>query len=129
MATIKARRRSDGQIRYTAIVRVRRGKQIVHREAKTFMHRTSAEKWAKTREVALENPAEIARTQLGEVTLNKLIRWYIDAFKALSGWQRTKQAQLEFLEKHPIGRCNALNLTAATLIDHVRVRRTRDRGQ
>jgi len=36
MATIKARRQANGSTRYTAIVRKRVGKTIVHREAKTF---------------------------------------------------------------------------------------------
>ena len=38
MATIKARRQAHGTIRYTAIVRLRRGRTILHREAKTFTH-------------------------------------------------------------------------------------------
>ena len=42
MATIKARRQATGSIRYTAIVRKRVGAKIVHREAKTFTHRTAA---------------------------------------------------------------------------------------
>lgn len=115
-------------MRYTAEVRLRRGKVIVHSEGKTFMHRAAAEKWAKAREVALENPSELARSQFGEATLKSLIRWYIDDFRELSKWQRTKQSQLEFLEKHPIGTRNALGLTSAALVDHIRARRMRGAG-
>src|ERR1700730_5557611 len=39
MATIKARKQANGAIRNTAIVRIRRGKTIVHRESKTFTFR------------------------------------------------------------------------------------------
>ena len=42
MATIKARRQANGAIRYTAILRKRLDKVIVHREAKTFIHRSAA---------------------------------------------------------------------------------------
>jgi hypothetical protein len=42
MATIKARRYANGAIRYTAIVRKRVDKKIVHREARTFTHRSAA---------------------------------------------------------------------------------------
>jgi hypothetical protein len=56
MATIKARRQATGSIRYTAIVRKRVGNKIVHREAKTFTHRTAGLSWARHREVALEDP-------------------------------------------------------------------------
>jgi len=128
MAYIRARKQSDGSTRYSAVVRLRKGKQIVYREAKTFSHRSAAEKWAKSREVALEHPDALTIAQHEEVSLRDLIRWYIDTFATVSKWQRTKQAQLEFLEHHPIGTRNALSLTSATLIEHVRSRRTGGAG-
>lgn len=128
MATIKARRSANGSLRYTAVVRLRKGASILHREAKTFSHRAAAEKWAKAREVALENPAELLRANHPNTALSDLIRWYIDEFGSVSKWQRTKQAQLEYLEHHALGKFDALNLTAATLIDHVRSRRAGGAG-
>lgn len=128
MATIRLRRKNDGTLRYTAEVRLRRGKVVIHSEGKTFMHRSAAEKWAKAREVALENPGELARRQLGDQSLKSLIRWYIEDFRQISKWQRTKQAQLEFLERHPIGAVNVMTMTSATLVDHVRLRRARGAG-
>src|SRR5882762_1837053 len=74
MAYIKVRKQSDGSTRYTAIVRLRRGKAIVHQEARTFAHRVAAITWAKHREVVLEDPS----------TLAELIRWYIDTFESIS---------------------------------------------
>jgi integrase len=118
----------NGSIRYTAIVRRRVGKTIVHREAKTFTHRSAALSWARHREIELENPAALTRKQHGTVTLAELIRWYIDTFETISKWQRSKQTHLEFLERHPIGKANALTLTAAILIDHVRSRRADGAG-
>jgi len=53
MPYIKVRKQSDGSSRYTAIVRLRRGKTIVHQEARTFAYRSAAVTWAKHREVAL----------------------------------------------------------------------------
>jgi hypothetical protein len=123
MATIKARRQANGAIRYTAIVRKRADKKIVHREARTFTHRSAAVTWAKHREVALEDPSALIRVQQGTPTLAALIRWYIDNFESVSKWQRSKQAHLEFLERHALGNFNALTLTSAELIDHVRSRR------
>lgn len=70
----------------------------------------------------------MVRAKEGDLTLASLIRWYIDSFQSLSNWQRTKQSQLEFLEKHPIGQANALLLTTAALIDHVRSRRANGAG-
>jgi hypothetical protein len=58
-------------------------------------------------------------------TLAELIHWYIDTFETISKWQRSKQAHLEFLERDALGKFNALTLTSAELIDHVRSRRAK----
>jgi integrase len=128
MATIRARKQADGTTRYTAIIRIRRGKRLVHQECKTFALRTAAASWAKHREVELENPAELRRRQHAAVTLAELVRWYIETFETLSQWQRSKQAHLEFLESHAIGKANVIDLTTATLINHVRTRRADGAG-
>jgi integrase len=128
MATIKARKQANGTTRYTAIVRLRRGKTILHHESKTFAFRAAAFSWAKHREVELEKPGALERAQEGEFSLAGLIRWYIDSFCEISNWQRTKQTSLEFLERHTIGEVNAVRLTTAMLIDHVRTRRADGAG-
>jgi len=123
MPYIKVRKQSDGSTRYTAIVRLRSGKTIVRQEAKTFAHRSAAVSWAKHREVALEDPDALPRVQQDAPTLAELIRWYIENFESVSKWQRSKQAHLEFLERHALGKANALTLTSSELIDHIRSRR------
>jgi hypothetical protein len=47
MATIRARNQANGSTRYTAMVRLRKGKTIIHQEAKTFAFRAAAFSWAK----------------------------------------------------------------------------------
>lgn len=94
MPYIKLRKQAGGSVRYTAIVRIRRSGKMLHQEAKTFTHRSAAERWAKHREVALENPTALARAQQPSTTLSKLIRWYIDSFEHISKWRRSKQSQL-----------------------------------
>jgi hypothetical protein len=98
MATIRARMQATGSTRYTAIVRLRKGKTLTHQEAKTFAFRAAAFAWAKHREMELEKPGALDRAQQGEFSLGKLVRWYIDSFCEISNWQRTKQTSLEFLE-------------------------------
>lgn len=128
MPTIKARKQADGSLRYTVVVRIRRQGKVLHQEAKTFAHRSAAERWGKHREVDLENPANLVRAQQPSTKLSNLIRWYIDSFQHVSKWQRSKQSQLEFLEKHLIGTADALHLGSATLVDHVRSRRAKGAG-
>lgn len=124
MATIRARQRADGSTGYTAVVRLFRDKKLVHQETKTFSRHSAADKWAKEREVALEDPAALLRAQAsGSLTLGELIQWYLDTFRSVSGWGRTKQSQLEALKSHPTGQADALLLDASTLVDHVRARR------
>lgn len=128
MATIKARKQANGSTRYTAVVRIRRGTTVMHQESRTFTHRSAAQSWARHREVALENPAELTRMQRSTPTLAELVRWYIDTFETISRWQRSKQTHLEFLERHPLGQSMAHTLTAADLIRHVQKRRAEGAG-
>lgn len=128
MPTIKARKQANGSTRYTAIVRIRRGTTVLHRESRTFTHRTAALSGAKHREVVLENPGELARLRLSTPTLAELIRWYIETFETISGWQRSKQTPLEFLERHTLGQTVAHTLTCADLIRHVQSRRAEGAG-
>jgi hypothetical protein len=128
MPTIKVRKQANGSTRYTAVVRIRRGTTVLHQESRTFTHRTAALSWAKHREVALEDPAELTRQRLSTPTLAELIRWYIDTFETISRWQRSKQTHLEFLERHALGKTNALTLTSADLIRHVQSRRADGAG-
>jgi hypothetical protein len=96
MPTIKARKQANGSTRYTAVVRLRRGTTVLHQESRTFTHRTAALSWAKHREVALEDPAELTRLRVSTPTLAELIRWYIDTFERISRWQRSKQTSGSF---------------------------------
>ena len=114
MPTIKVRKLANGSTRYTAVGRISRGTTVLHQESRTFTHRKAALSWAKHREVALENPAELTRQRQSTPTLAELIRWYIDTFETISRWQHSKQTHLEFLERFPNGdRFDEL----ATLID------------
>lgn len=128
MPTIRSRKQANGSTRYTAIVRVRRKSFVLHQESRTFAHRSAALTWARHREVELETPEALVKAKHGAPTLAALIRWYIDTFKPIAGWGRTKQTTLEFLEKHAMGKRNVLELTAAELIDHVRKRRASGTG-
>lgn len=73
MATILPRRRADGTVGYISTVRLHDGTTLVHRESKTLSRRVAAEKWARAREVELEDPAALVRACAGDVTLASLI--------------------------------------------------------
>jgi len=50
---------SDGSTRCTAIVRLSRGKTIVHQEARTFAHRVAQLPGPNTAKVVLEDPSAL----------------------------------------------------------------------
>ncbi len=135
MATIKPRKKAE---RRDPVHRDRSASARARRSStanrKTFAHRTAAASWAKHREVALENPEELRRAQeqkqasLETYQLKTLIKWYIDSFRAIGNWQRTKQTTLEFLERHPIGETDARYLTSSDLVEHIRKRRAEGTG-
>jgi integrase len=128
MPTFKVRKQANGTTRYTAIVRLRRQAKVLHRESRTFAHRSAALSWARHREVALENPAELTRLRQSTPTLAELIRWYIETFETISHWQRSKQTHLEFLERHALGKSVAHTLTSGDLIRHIQTRRAGGAG-
>jgi len=134
MATIKSRKKSDGTIRHTAVIRIRKGTVVVYQESKTFAIRTAAKSWAKHREVTLEDPAELSRAMaeqthvLDSYLLGKIIRWYIDTYRHVGKWGRTKQTTLEYLEHHPISDRDARYLTPSDLVQHVQERRSGGAG-
>ena len=63
MAQIRARGQADGFTRYTAIIRIRKGRALIQPEYRTFAQRSAAASWAKHREVHLENQAVAGRRQ------------------------------------------------------------------
>lgn len=83
VATIRTRKRADGSCGYTAQIRIHDGKAVVHQEAKTFSRLAAAEKWAKAREVELEDPGTLLRAQEGELSLAALIRWYMESLSSI----------------------------------------------
>lgn len=105
-----------------------RGK-VLHRESRTFAHRSAALSWAKHCEVALEDPAELTRLRQTPITLAELIRWYSNTFETTSCGQRSKQTHLKFLGRHALGKTIAHKLTATDLIRHVQSRRACGPGQ
>lgn len=116
---VRTRPRADGSIGYSAIVRVFKKKELIPQEQEDVSRRSAAEKWAKARELALEDPTALLRAQTGDsLTLRDLIQWYMDTFRSVATWGRTKQSQLEALKNHTTGQADALLLDSSTLVDH-----------
>jgi integrase len=93
-----------------------------------FWRHRAALRWARRREVELEDPAKLAIAQAETRLLSDLIRWYIDQFYVIAQWQRSKQNALRFLERHEIGMEDVHRLSVSRLVQHVRSRRMQNAG-
>ena len=95
MPTIRKRVGAKGT-RFQAIIRRHRRSAPRYRESQTFGTRDDAERWAKEREDALNNPAANVHAPHsgGGPCLAALIRWYINAFSHLTPWGRTKRQSI-----------------------------------
>lgn len=125
MATITSRKRADGSTAYRASIRIKKGGEIVHQEAQTFDQRKLADRWAKVREIELQQPGALAKTK-GGPTIGDLLTWYLKAYG--DGFGRSKHATLKRMEAMDLAQLSALNLTAGQLIRHVESRRQSGAG-
>ena len=61
MATIRPRRRRDGNLAYQAEVQIKRNGRVVHRESRTFARRRLATEWAGRLENQLSEPDAVPK--------------------------------------------------------------------
>jgi hypothetical protein len=107
MTTIRVRKQAERTVQYTAVIRIRKQRKIVHQEAKTLRI-----------EPRLKNGQRVAKSRSkprrpqGAATRRTCFAISFGGTSIPSQppqRQRTKQAQLELLEHHPIGESNAIS--------------------
>lgn len=62
MGTIIPRKRKDGSVGYTALVRIKKGGKVIHSESETFDREQAAKVWIKKRETELAQPGALIKT-------------------------------------------------------------------
>lgn len=126
MGTITQRRRSNGEIGYTAQIRIKKDGKLIFSEAATFGRKQLAQEWLRRREAELD--AKRARGEpIGRgATVGKLISWYLDEAQKITPWGRSKQADLLRLKKAAIASKDSTRLTTADVIAHIHERRQLD---
>jgi len=123
MATIRVRQRADGSYSYTAVLRRRKEKKLIHEEARTLSSRQAAEAWAAARDKELDDPFVHIRARPGEPSLSDWMHRHSQRHVHFPQWQRNKTTPLDHLQKLPIGQVNPFKLTPAALVHHVKSRR------
>ena len=113
--------------RYRAQVRLKRNHVLVYSKSKTFKLRAAADAWAKRHVVEIEDE-DPQNLIVKKIKFKELIKRYQKEYGALSAFGRTKRAQLDYLQRSPLGDEFVGGLTAARLIRHVQERRTGGAG-
>lgn len=129
MATIVARKRSDGTTAYTAQIRLKRDGVLIHSESKTFTKRAVAKAWATEREEQIKrDPDAATRVTHQGVTIGQLIGTYIERRSAVEPLGRSKLSHLRLLQTFDLAAVEALSLTTPQLVAHVHARRATGTG-
>ena len=102
MATIRARKRTDGSTSYTAQIRLIREGVQVYQESQPFARKQAAQAWARKRDAELDRPGAIERANRTGVTIKEMInRYLLEMAKALS-LGKTKMGTFKvFSESYP----------------------------
>lgn len=113
MGSILTRRRKNGSLGYTAIIRLKRDGKTVVSESATFDRRQLANEWMRRRAVELDQQRARGEPVGKGSTLAELLDWYGKDIKDLTPWGRTKEADLKRLAGYEIAKKNVLRLTTA----------------
>ncbi|NTJ63514.1 site-specific integrase [Agrobacterium rhizogenes] len=113
MGTISVRTRVNGTKSYTAQIRIKRDRKLVHSETQTFDRMAAAKTWLRKRETALHEPGALQRLQRPHVTLADAIDQYImDSVKEIG---RTKIQVLNLIKKHELAFMRCSEITSADI--------------
>lgn len=101
MGTIITRKRQNGGLAYTAQIRLKRDKKIIHQESQTFDRKPAASAWLKKRETELAVPGALEALKAPDPTLAKVIDQYLDESKRDYG--KTKRQVLKTIQASDLG--------------------------
>ncbi len=117
--TIQKRKTAAGALRYTVVVRVKKGSSVVYRESRTFSKHSTAVSWGKDRIHDIEKHGFSGSAT--SVTLGQLIQKYLDDPHTKVG--RTKLNVLRLLSDCDISKTLIAELKSHHLIQHCKLRK------
>ena len=122
--TIETRKRADGTVRYRCTVRLGGGKNITHRESRSFMKKKLAAQWGKKRTADLEEKGVSQGIhQMGMLpSIGDLIRLYEDDDSLGGQSGRTKRYVLKMLADSNIAKVATNKLMEKHLVQHCKDR-------
>ncbi|PAA11349.1 site-specific integrase [Pseudomonas fragi] len=118
MATIRARKRTDGSISYTAQIRLFRDGAQVYQESQTFARKQAAQAWVRKREVELDQPGAIERANRVGATVKEMIGRYLLEMAKARPLGKTKMGTLNVIRESYLGEVKDQDITCQTLVEY-----------
>lgn len=112
MGTILARKRKDGTMGYTALIRIKKGGKIIHAETETFDRDQAAKAWMKKRETELAQPGALDKPD------DPILADVIDTYNTdkLRPHGKTKDQVLRSIKNSEIGEMRCSQITSQDLV-------------
>ncbi len=124
MGSITKRTNASGEIKFRAVIRIRKKGLSDFVESKTFSKKNLAEAWIKKREFEIEQNEDIltgAKASKSEITLSDAIDRYLSEVEIHSD---SKRQALTYIKQWPISKVMLRFLRREHYADHVASRRT-----
>ncbi|HYW57658.1 MAG TPA: tyrosine-type recombinase/integrase [Polaromonas sp.] len=116
MGTILARKRLDGTMGYTVLIRIKKAGKVIHSESKTFDREAAAKAWEKKRETELAEPGAFNKPE--DPTLAELIDKYnLDKLKQHG---KTKTQVLRTIARSSLGELRCSETRSHHLVDYLK---------
>ncbi len=112
MGSIISRKRKDGTLGHTAVIRIKRGGKLVHSETQTFEREQVAKAWLKKRETELAQPGALEKPT--DPTLGDVIDKYNG--DKLRPHGKTKDQVLRTIKASVLGELHCSAITSQVLV-------------
>lgn len=118
MATIRARKRTDGSISYTAQIRLFRDGVQVYQESQTFARKQATRAWVRKREAELDQPGAIERANRRGATVKEMIDRYLIEMEKVRPLGKIKLATLRAVSESYLGKLNDQDINSQQLVEY-----------
>lgn len=125
MASIRSRKKQNGDTTHLAEIVIKRNGQILHRDSRSFPKKSQAEAWGKKREQELRDEETPSPSKPEKLIISDLIDEYLTRYS--SG--RTKESDLKKLKNSKLAKKNIYHLTSKDIMAHCELRSEKAKPQ
>lgn len=116
MGTILSRKRKDGTMGHTAVIRIKKAGKVIHSETETFDRKPAAEAWLKKRETELAAPGALSKPE--DPPLKDVITKYIADKQRPHG--KTKEQVLRTISDSWLGALKCSEVTSQEIVKYIK---------